>query len=266
VSPDQPGVEPLPGEPAAVVDSGAERALVLADYHAGLEVALRRDGVELGNRADERRDSALGLLAETGADRVVLLGDVANAIGDPGETERRELDELFTALTDRVPVTVTPGNHDGGLAEVVADLGHDDPEHGHPVTVTSSAGTRRGDVGFAHGHTWPAREVVEAPVVCTAHEHPVVRLADEVGGRRVERAWLRGRLAPDPFVAHAGDTDEEPPVVDGDLVVCPAFNDLLGGTWVNEGQEFLSPFLPEGLADGEAYLLDGTRLGDYRRV
>jgi hypothetical protein len=33
-----------------------------------------------------------------------------------------------------------------------------------------------------------------------------------------------------------------------------------------EGQSFLAPFLPDGLASAEAYLLDGTRLGDYRRV
>jgi metallophosphoesterase superfamily enzyme len=253
------------------------RALVLADYHAGLEVALRRDGVELGNRADERRASVLELLAESGADRVVLLGDVGNAIGDPNETERRELDELFGALTDRVPVTVTPGNHDGGLADVVAELGYAAPDAApdagdtagapnYAVTVTDGSGTRLGGVGFAHGHTWPAREVVEAPVVCTAHEHPVVRLEDEVGGRRVERAWLRGRLDPGPFLVHAEDAGEDPPAVAGDLVVFPAFNDLTGGTWVNEEQAFLSPFLPDGLADGEAYLLDGTRLGDYRQV
>jgi metallophosphoesterase superfamily enzyme len=241
---------------------------VLADYHAGLEVALRRDGVELGNRADERRESVLRLLAGSGADRVVLLGDIANAIGDPGETERRELDELFAALTERVPVTITPGNHDGGLADVVADLGHAAVTDGgsHAVTVTDAAGTRIGGIGFAHGHTWPAHEVTEAPVVCTAHEHPVVRLEDEVGGSRAERAWLRGRLAPEPFETRDEEAGQASPGVDGDLVVFPAFNDLTGGTWINEEQDFLSPFLPDGLTHGEAYLLDGTRLGNYQSI
>jgi metallophosphoesterase superfamily enzyme len=55
--------------------------------------------------------------------------------------------------------------------------------------------------------------------------------------------------------------------VGGELVVFPAFNDLSGGTWVNvTDREFLSPFLPEGLDEGQAYLLDGTRLGKYRCV
>jgi hypothetical protein len=32
------------------------------------------------------------------------------------------------------------------------------------------------------------------------------------------------------------------------------------------GQAFLSPFLPEALSDGQTYLLDGTRLGNYESV
>jgi len=95
------------------------------------------------------------------------------------------------------------------------------------------------------------------------HEHPVVRLEDEVGGNRKERAWIRGSLAVAPFESQY----DQSPDVDGDLVVFPAFNDRSGGTWVNvPGQDFLAPFLPDGLVDAEAFLLDGTRLGDYRTV
>ena len=107
-------------------------------------------------------------------------------------------------------------------------------------------------------------ERTSADVVCVGHEHPTVRLEDAVGGRRIERAWLRGPLSAEAFEDHL---DGETADVDGELVVFPAFNDLVGGTWVNvPGQAFLAPFLPEGLADGEAFLLDGTRLGDYRTI
>ena len=251
-------VEPLPGEPAAVADCGPQRLLVVADYHAGLEVSLRREGVELRSRASERREKVLSLLDRTGADGVLFLGDLANAIGAPGKEEARELRELLTALTRRVPVTVTKGNHDGDIEDVVEDV-----SEAHPVTVVDGPGTRVGAVGFAHGHTWPAHEVLTAETVCVAHEHPVVRLEDEVGGARMERVWLRGRLNADAFA----DRYDEPLDSGADVVVFPGFNDLSGGTWVNvEGQSFLSPFLPDGLVDGEAYLLDGTRLGAYRRV
>jgi putative SbcD/Mre11-related phosphoesterase len=248
-------VQPVPDEPAATVTAADERLLVVADYHAGLEDALRREGVELRSGATDRRERLLALVERESPDRLVVLGDLANAIGRPGERERRELDELFAALGEHCAVTVAKGNHDGDLDEVVADLGYND------VAVSGGEGIRIGDVSFAHGHTWPSRAVLAADTVCVAHEHPQVRLADEVGGAQTERAWLRGRLNPGPF--RKRDSEAR---ADGALVVFPAFNDRVGGTWINETDDFLSPFLPAGLRDGEAYLLDGTRLGRYDRV
>lgn len=244
-------VEPVAGAPAATARLSDERALVVADFHAGVEQALRADGVSIDSRAGERRERLLGLVERTAPDRVVFLGDLMQAIGDPGGAERGEIEVLLEELDARgVPATLVKGNHDGAI-ESWAEL-----------TVTDGDGIRLGDVGFAHGHTWPAPEVLSAEVVCVGHEHPAVRLEDAVGVSRVERVWLRGSLAPEPFAERAVGVAEN-----ADLVVFPAFNDLVGATWVNvPGQEFLSPFLPEGLVDGEAYLLDGTRLGDYQTV
>ena len=248
-------VEPVPDEPAAVVEC-SERVLCVADYHAGLEAALRWEGVSLPSQAAERREHLLTLVERTNVERVVFLGDLAHAIGDSRGDERDELESLLESVTERVPVTLVKGNHDGDIESLTTEL---DGE----IAVTPTSGIRVGEVGFAHGHTWPSRRVLEAEVVCVGHEHPTVRLEDDVGGSRAERAWLRGSLASEPFVEHYG----EKLAIGGELVVFPAFNQLSGGTWVNvEGQEFLSPFLPDGLAGGEAYLLDGTRLGAYQQV
>jgi putative SbcD/Mre11-related phosphoesterase len=248
-------VEPVPGEPAAIADLDTERALVVADFHAGIEQALRTEGVSLDSRAEERRQRLLSLVTETGATRVIFLGDLMHAIGDPGGAERGEIEVLLEALDARgVGATLVKGNHDGAI-ESWADL-----------EVTDGAGIRLGDVGFAHGHTWPAPEVLGGEVVCVGHEHPAVRLEDEVGGSRVERVWLRGSLAGEPF-ADRENGGEDPVRPGAELIVFPAFNELVGATWVNvEGQEFLAPFLPEGLAEGQAYLLDGARLGTYQSV
>jgi len=249
------GVEPVPGEPAAIATTAGERALVVADYHAGIEAVLRADGIEIGSRADRRRERLLDVLAETRPDRLVVLGDLAHAIGEPWTAEREEIGALFDAID--VPVTLVKGNHDGEIEPLLAAIDHD-------VTVTQGGGTRLGEVGFAHGHTWPAERVLSASIVCVGHEHPVVRLTDEVGGTRHERAWLRGAIEPAPFADRDDDIDAK--VGNGDLVVFPAFNDLSGGTWINVDGGFLSPFLPDGLDGGEAYLLDGTRLGEYREI
>ncbi|MFB6311119.1 MAG: metallophosphoesterase [Salinirussus sp.] len=250
-------VEPVPGEAAALADLGNETALVVADYHAGIEVGLRREGVELASHAEERLTAISALIDRTVPDRLVILGDLGHAIGDPWYTERDEIEELLASVLDRMPITLVKGNHDGDVEALVDDL---DLE----VEITSTTGTRCGNVGLAHGHTWPGREVLGADIVCVGHEHPEVRLEDEVGGRRLERVWLRGDLAPEPFQIHHGDSDL---AIDGELIVFPAFNELSGGTWINvPDQEFLAPFLPDGLENGDAYLLDGTRLGPYEEL
>ncbi|WP_224336302.1 metallophosphoesterase [Haloprofundus halobius] len=261
----RPAVEPVPGEPAATADLGDERALVVADYHAGIEAGLRYErGVELASNADARRERLLSLLDRTESERVVILGDIGHRIGDPKGEEREELEALFDALDTRgVPLTLVTGNHDGGVADAFAER----------IDATPGDGVRMGDVGFLHGHTWPNREVLGAETICMGHEHVTVKLQDTVGGSRVEPAWLRGPLRREAFAERLGveggrsEEFDELDWADPELVVFPVFNERSGGTWVNvEGQAFLSPFLPEGLESGELYLLDGTRLGDYRSV
>jgi hypothetical protein len=255
---DAPAVEPVVGEPAAVADLGGERALLVADVHAGIEVGLRHErGVELDSRADARRERLCGLIAEADADRLVVLGDLAHRIGAPDGDEREELEALIRAVTDRVPMTLVEGNHDAGVAAAFADdLDVIGPEGGLLGNESESA------VGVCHGHTWPDPKLLDADVVCTGHEHPQVRLVDAVGGSRAERAWLRGKTDPAAFT-EAGERARDPP----ELVVFPAFNERSGGTWVNVGgQSFLAPYLPGALPAADAYLLDGTRLGDYRSV
>lgn len=245
-------VDPIRDAPAATADLGDELALVVADYHAGIEEQLRRDGVEIESRGPERRERVRSLLEQTGADRVVFLGDLGNHIGEPSGAELEELMDLEHDLRD-VAVTLVPGNHDGRLGDVL------------DFEVVDGDGVVLGSVGFVHGHSWPSERVLDADVLAVGHEHPTVRLTDEVGGSRIERVWLRGPLSAEPFAAH-GDLEDGDSVA-GDLVVFPAFNDLVGGTWVNvDEQEFLSPFLPEASPDADVYLLDGTRLGPYRSV
>jgi metallophosphoesterase superfamily enzyme len=249
-------VEPVADAPAAVADCGNERALVVADYHAGIEAGLRYErGVELRSDANNRRERLLALCDRVDPDRVVVLGDLIHRIGDPVDADDDEVATLLAALD--VPMTLVPGNHDGGVADAYGDR----------IEVADAGGLRRGDVGFVHGHTWPDRTVLGAATVCIGHEHPQVRLEDEVGGGRTEKGWLRGRLRIEPFADHLGVDPAALAWRQPELVVFPAFNDRSGGTWINvEGQSFLSPMLPEALVDGEAYLLDGTRLGAYRRI
>ncbi|MFW5939653.1 MAG: metallophosphoesterase [Halolamina sp.] len=255
----QQAVEPVPGEPAATLELAGEQTLAIADYHAGIEAGLRYErGVELDSNAEERRERVLSLLDRTAAARLVVLGDLVHRIAEPGGAEAEEVRDLLDALDARdVPLTLATGNHDGGVADVFPNR----------IDLLPSEGARIGDVGLVHGHTWPSADALSTSTVCIGHEHPCVRLTDEVGGSRVERAWLRGPLLREPFLDALGEDADGLDWNDPELVVFPAFNLRSGGTWINvEGESFLAPFLPDALEDGEAYLTDGTRLGPYREV
>lgn len=245
-------IEPVPNRPAAVINA-TERHLVIADYHAGIEAGFRyEEGVEVESRAPRRKAELLSLIDRTNPDRLLVLGDLTHSIGEPGGAERAELEILFEDID--LPVVLAKGNHDGAFEAFVEE----DPAHFGGITITPSTGSRLGSIGIIHGHTWPDPSLFETDIICVGHEHPCVRLRDEVGGTRIERAWIRGVVYPAPFSAAMDIEMDDPP----DLVVFPAFNDLCGGTWVNEyEQDFLSPFLPEGLTDGTVHLLDGTHLG-----
>lgn len=245
-----PAIEPIDGHAAAVADGPSGPILVVADYHAGIERTFRRDGVEIDSRADARREELLGLLDDVDPVRVLFLGDLGHHIGQPDGAELEELLDLEHHLRDR-EVTLVPGNHDGLLGDALE------------FAVADGAGIKIGDLGFVHGHTWPDPAILDVSVLAIGHEHPCVRLEDDVGGSRIERVWLRGEADPTPFETHH-ETDLGGP---DDIVVFPAFNELAGGTWVNvAGQNFLSPFLPAAAPSAQAYLLDGPRLGQYEKI
>jgi len=263
----RPRVDPVPNAPAATVDLGDEQALVVGDYHAGIEAGLRYErGVELPSNGAERRQRLQTLVNETGVDRLVILGDLGHRIGTVEQVEREELDALYSVVVEDlgVPITVAPGNHDGGLDQVWGDRdGVDILSPSGGLLATEETGL----VGVFHGHTWPDQSLLSADVICMAHEHPTVKLQDSVGGYRTEKAWLRGRLDRSVLAKGVGCDPEALEWADPELIVMPAFNDRSGGTWINVDEAgFLAPFLPDALRSGELYLLDGTRLGAYQQV
>lgn len=242
-------VEPVHDEAAATAVLDGRRVLLIADYHAGLELGLRyRDGVRVPSRAEERRGRLVDLIDRTDVDEVIVVGDLMHSIGGPARDERGELEAVVGAVTATVDLAVVKGNHDGDIEGWLDG-----------VTVHAAPGIVRDGVALSHGHTWPSVEALAADVLVVGHEHPRVRLEDAVGGAADERAWLRGRIDAGYVADHLG---VDPPRTDPTLVVLPAFNELSGGTRVNlPGETFLVPYLPEALREPELYLLDGTRLG-----
>lgn len=241
---------PVFDERALVTEAGGAPTVVVGDLHVGIESELHRSGVHIPSQTPDLRERLEAVVAQEDAHRLFVLGDLKDTIARASSQEERELPTLFEGLPDDVEVHLVPGNHDAGVVD-----------HLEGVTVHEATGTTLGDeVGLAHGHTWPADDVMACPRVVLSHNHPTVVLRDEVGGRHKEPCWVRATFR-EAARERYPDLPEE-----ARLVLVPAFNPLLGGTPLNDrgGEPLLGPLFENGLVDVDAarvWTLDGVELG-----
>ena len=238
---------PVPGEPALHLPE--ERALVVADLHYGVEAELLRGGVWVPNRARQRTERLLTLVSQVSAERLLLLGDVKHQVPHSSHQQKRDLQRMFAALQAAVQGEVVPGNHDGGLRELVPGS-----VRFHPVK-----GVVVGDIGLHHGHAWPAPEVVACRQVVMGHNHPVIAFRDRVEKLHTTACWLRVPLV-------AGERYDD---VGEELVIMPAFGELAGRTMNREPLTGFGPLLRNGYANLEAARvesLDGLDFGELRHL
>lgn len=250
---------PIYGTPALVVSIGRERTLVIADLHLGLEGELASKGISLPSQIPKVKERLLELIERRKPDRLIFLGDVKHNVPIASWQEWRELPGFFEDLMKLVRVEVIRGNHDGGLEGMVPK----------GVVIHSAKGivlSKRKRVGLMHGHTWPSLELLNTKLLVAAHNHPAVEFRDKLGGRTVESIWLRAKLDGSKFPKKVrGQIKGELP----ELLVMPAFSELVGGAAVNRGipKKYIGPMFKAGavkLEKAEAYLLDGTFLGKVR--
>ena len=238
---------PVPGEPALHLPD--EKMLVVADLHYGVEAELLRGGVWVPNRARQRTERLLALVAQTGAERLLLLGDVKHQVPHSSHQQRRDLRRMFATLGEAVQIEVVPGNHDGGLRELAPGS-----VRFHPVQ-----GVVVGDVGLHHGHAWPAPEVVACRQVVAGHNHPAIAFRDRVEKLHTAPCWLRVPLL-------AGERYD---VIGKELIIIPAFGELAGRTMNREPLAGFGPLLRNGYGDlpaGRVESLDGLDFGELRHL
>ena len=247
---------PIRGARALVIKLARERSLVVADLHLGIEGELASKGVSLPSQIPKVKERLLELIKRRRPDRLIFLGDVKHNVPIASWQEWRELPGFFEELAKLVRVEIIRGNHDGGLEGMVPQ----------GVKIHGARGIvlgKRKRVGLMHGHTWPSPEVLNVKLLASAHNHPAVEFRDELGGRTIEPVWLRAKLDTSKFPRRLQEQIEgEPP----ELLVTPAFSELVGGAAVNRGipKELIGPIFKSGaveLDEAEAYLLDGTFLG-----
>ncbi len=223
--------------------------LIIADLHLGLEQEFAQRGAIIPSQHEKMLKSIVRLLAATGAKNLVILGDLKHGIPHTTVQEYREIPELVNVISKRASVSIIKGNHDGDLEKLL------------PRTkILRSLGI--GSVLLAHGHTALEEKEFAHDYIILGHNHPCIEFRDELGRSTKESAWLRAKLRRD-FLEQLG-LQKSP-----QIIVMPAFNELISGTPLNSSEELLGPLFRRKFIDVEnarVYLLDGTLLGRVKKL
>jgi len=218
---------PLPGKALKL-----GRALIIADLHLGYEVSMAREGFYLPRVFNEVVGRLKSLLERERPKILVVDGDLKHSF----VPEWREREELRAFVEEVGPLVdeliLVRGNHDVGtlwLRELGVEI----------VDEFELAGWK-----LVHGH-----KLVDGERFIIGHEHPSIRLRDEVGALVKVPVFLMGEK----------------------LIVLPAFSPWAYGNDVL--REIVSPFLraydvssARVLVPLDEELLDFGRLADLSRV
>ncbi|MCL7475057.1 MAG: metallophosphoesterase [ANME-2 cluster archaeon] len=256
-------LEPMVDEPALVIENTI-RVLVVADIHLGIEWDLGNSGIVVPSQSAGGLARILEYLDTAKPDRLVLLGDVKHNVPRISWQEREEVPHFLERIARRVPVDIVPGNHDGDMEYLLRQI-----PAGSEVILQPARGFVLDGVGYFHGHTWPDPGLLACSHIIMAHNHPTIRFTDPLGSSSTEPAWIRTRLLRSPLESHYRLTGDELPWSDPEVVIMPAFCQLCGGVAFNESmhEDLLGPLFAAKVVDmndGQAYLLDGTRLGKLK--
>jgi putative SbcD/Mre11-related phosphoesterase len=207
------------------------RNIIIADLHLGYEIAMAREGFYLPRVFHEVVGTLKALIGREKPKRLIINGDLKHSF-IPEWRERAELRAFFEEISPLVEeIVLVRGNHDVGTLWL-RELG---------VEVVDELEVKNWKL--VHGH-----RLVEGERFIIGHEHPAIRLRDEVGAIVKVPTFLIGEK----------------------LLVLPAFSPWAYGNDVL--REIASPFLRlcgedfRVVVPVEGELLNFGRLSQLREV
>ncbi len=141
----------------------ARETLFIADTHFGKEATFRRNGVPVPAGSTEGTLNRIrGLLEQTQATQLCILGDMFHARSSLSADVRYSLDAFFAAFS-QLSVLLVRGNHDSWVGQMPTNW---------PVEVVEP-GIRMNNVALGH-HPEPVPE--NARLYLCGHLHPSIRV------------------------------------------------------------------------------------------
>jgi len=247
----------VPGEAALILTASGSTTLLVSDLHLGLEKEMARKGFRVPSYSVKMVERIKRMADDFKLDRIVILGDVKHSVGKVEDIDWGILPWFFDTMLDIFPaVEVVPGNHDGSIKAFVPQRVRLHPSEGAVL------GEGRSRVGVAHGHAWPSEEAIGSGRLVIGHSHFTYEMRDRFGARSRESVWIMARYRIEKLLSSAGYALRKKG--EGELVVMPPFNRMVGGHPINRAGSFrFGPVLWSGcikIDDADVFLLDGTRI------
>ena len=217
--------------------------LAITDLHLGIEFELRRKGINVSLQAEKYLKILKEAKDETGAKKIVVLGDIKHKVPAASAREIEYVKKFFENLSEIFDsIFICKGNHDDMIEEILPNF-----------KVYGARGFKIKDYGFFHGHAWPFSKLWNCKFWIVGHLQAAVEIR-KGNFKKVEKVVIKAR----PKV-NKGKLRE--------IIILPSFSDLTGYLILN--RETPSDFLFDKIIDlntSQVYLLDGTHLGKLNDI
>ncbi len=223
-------------------------ALIVGDTHLGMERKLRRKGVYDEMFSERIFERLKKFVVSYRAKKVIFLGDVKEDI----TVLDSKTSQLLARLSMLCEIIIVKGNHDGGI------------ENCGCAKIIPSEGFVYEGLGLAHGHSWPAEDLMNAEYIVVGHQHPVIAMTDSLGKRHSEPGWVIAECDKKNLSKHYRKFNKKIR-----LILMPAFNPVVGSVINTSNKERLGPLLNNNifkLSDALVFRLDGTCLGNLKNI
>jgi putative SbcD/Mre11-related phosphoesterase len=264
---------PVKNYPALIYKQKKQKILIISDLHLGWELNLIQKGIHIPSQTIRIQNQLLHLLKTTKPDTLTILGDIKHTIAKAKLSEWQDIPLFFkTIKTEINKIEILRGNHDGNLEPLL------DPA----IQLHPSSGITLNNVGLLHGHTWPAKKLLECNTLVMGHVHPTVSFHDQLGFHITSPVWIKAKCNPKQFAtkylerrykkSKLKTTSQIAKTRVKELIIMPCFNTFLGGRAINReksDKSYIGPILRSqsiDLEEAEIYLLDGTYLGKTRQL
>jgi uncharacterized protein len=225
--------------------------IVVADLHIGFEEKFKSSGINIESNIEKMASELETLIDQNKAKNLVIAGDVKSGIDRILQSEWENVPRLLGRLARKCRVTIVPGNHDGGLQNLV-------PES---VEIADINGIVIGDSLVFHGHTRPLPKFKDCARILMGHVHPIYqKRGSPLSGMPVWAFVRLSKKALFPEIIEDGSMME--------VIVIPSFNyDLvISGYAADEirSERRLSPMVRELKSAPEAIIttLNAEVIGD----